>query len=331
MQMGLLGLTPSDRESWLLSTSTARGAAGHRSRRVIAVLMALIPLVALADVAVIRQQGPARQHRHPAATAAAGCATCPAAAPTAPAPPQRPVTRPAPPHPVSPAYRWAVVVGIQDYAGDTHPTFGGRGDTNAVRTALLRSGWRSDHILTLVDGQASGHAINAAMAWLAARSGPDTFSLFHFSGHVCIASRGPCAPGHAYLWSQDNQFLSESTVRTALGRVHGQAWFDFAGCEAGALDAGLSSPTRLVTGSSQASETAYEEPTWHESVWAGLVWDRAFLHGQAGTAPAAATIGQMVAYGRTQAAQLTATQSAGTQHPYVAGGDLTQTLYEPHT
>ena len=308
--------------------------------------MVLIPLVLLAGVAAVVVHRPARQPREPSAQREAGCRA--AAAPglvghagatgspaggscSAAAQSELPVARAAVPHPISPAYRWAVVIGIQDYAGDTHPTFGGRGDVDAVTRALLLSGWRSDHIRTLVDGQAGRQAITAAMAWLAARSGPETFSLFHFSGHVCIVSRGPCAAGHTYLWSQDNQFLSESTVGAVLGRVQGRAWFDFAGCEAGALDAGLSSPRRLVTGSSQASETAYEEPPWRESVWAGLVWDRAFLHGEAGTSAAKATIGQMVAYGRTRAPQLTAGQSAGTQHPYVAGGDPTEALYAPHT
>lgn len=232
---------------------------------------------------------------------------------------------------IGPADRWAVLIGIQDYAGNTHPTYGGRGDVAAIRTTLLHSGWLSDHILTLIDRQANCRAIRDAMSWLAERSSPLTFSLFHFSGHACIVSRGPCAAGHTYLWSYDNRFIPESTVGSALARVQGRAWFDFAACEAGAFDAGLSSPGRLVTASSQASETSYEEPGWNESVWSGLVWDQASQQGRAGGDPARATIGQMVEFGRVHAAQLTASQAAGPQHPYVAGGDPTQSLYAPHT
>jgi hypothetical protein len=238
-------------------------------------------------------------------------------------------TRPLPPPTIAPADRWAVLVGIQDYAGNTHSTFGAHGDVSAIRTALLRSGWRSDHILTLVDRQATGQTVINAMSWLADRSGPGTFSLFHFSGHVCIASRGPCASGHTYLWGYDNRFVSESTVGAVLGRVQGRAWFDFAGCESGAFDPGLHSAKRLVTGSSQAHETSYEQPDWNESVWGGLVWDQGFLQGHAGAKPNRATIGQMVAFGRTRAPQVTAKQAAGPQHPYVAGGDPSQTLYAP--
>jgi hypothetical protein len=239
-------------------------------------------------------------------------------------------TRPLPqPVTIAPAQRWAVLIGVQDYAGTTHSTYGARGDVKAIRTALLRSGWRSDHILTLLDGQATGQAVINAMAWLADHSGDGTYSLFHFSGHVCISSRGGCPPGHTYLWGFDNRFIPESTVGAVLGAVQGRAWLDFAGCESGAFDVGLHSAKRLVTGSSQASETSYEQPQWNESVWGGLVWDQGFLQGRAGAKPGRATIGQIVAYGRAQAPRVTANQAAGPQHPYVAGGDPTQSLYAP--
>jgi hypothetical protein len=241
-------------------------------------------------------------------------------------------TRPLPPPPpptIGPDSRWAVLIGVQDYAGNTHSTVGGRGDVSVIRTALLRSGWRSDHIRVLVDGQATGQAIINAMSWLSARSGPRTFSLFHFSGHVCIASRGPCPSGHTYLWGYDNRFVPETTVGSVLGRVQGRAWFDFAGCESGAFDAGLHSSKRLFSASSLASETSYEHPEWKQSVWNGLVWDQAFLQGHAGAAPNRANIGQMVAYGKAQAPRVTAKQARGPQHPVVVGGDPTQTLYAP--
>lgn len=226
--------------------------------------------------------------------------------------------------------RWAVVVGISTYAGSTHPTVGGVGDAAAVRSSLLHAGWRSDHIRVLTEQAASGQAILDAMSWLAARSGPTTYSLFHFSGHACIASRGPCGSGHTWLWSQDNRFLSETTVASVLGRVKGRAWFDFAACESGAFDAGLHSALRLVTASAQPDETAYEEPQWHESVWTGFAFDQGFLQGHAGSAPYRATIAQMVAFGQSSSTHYTSQQARGPQHPYAAGGDRTQTLYAPH-
>jgi hypothetical protein len=226
--------------------------------------------------------------------------------------------------------RWAVLVGIQDYASPTHDTVGGTQDVVAVRRALLHSGWRSDHILVVTGTSASGVNIQHAMSWLASHSSPKTFSLFHYSGHVCISSRGGCPSGHTWLWSQDNRFLSEDSVAAQLRQVRGHAWFDFAGCESGAFDRGLHSANVLFTSSSRGSETSYEVPDWKESVWAGLLWERGYDNGQASNGRAhSATVGAMASYAQSQAVALTSKQSAGPQHPVVAGGNPRWTLSNP--
>ena len=229
-----------------------------------------------------------------------------------------------------PAKRWAVIIGIRTYAAPTEPTYGGDGDANAVRAALLHAGWLPDHILDIRDRAASATAIQRAMTWLVRHSGPDTFTLFHYSGHVCIQSRGPCGAHHTYLWSSDNRFVPETTVAGTLSKLRGHAWVDIAGCEAGAFNRHISSPSRLFTASSQPARTSYEEPSWHESVWTGLTWDQAYLQGAAtGGAAFRATIGQMVAYGVRNTPLMTEGAQAGTQHPYVAGGSGKWTLSAP--
>ena len=231
-----------------------------------------------------------------------------------------------------PALRYALVVGVKDYAGSTHDTVGAIGDALAVRRALIGSGWRSDHILTLTDGQASAAGIRNGLAWLRAHSSPRTFSVFHYSGHVCIASRGPCDSGQAWLWGQDNRMVGAHEVVATLKQVQGRQWTDIAGCEGGAFDVdGYASPTRMFTAASQADETAYEEPRWNESVWTGLTWDQGYLKGAAhpqGKAYAA-TIAQLASYGVTQAPRYTAQQARGPQHPVLRGGDRSWTLSAP--
>jgi hypothetical protein len=228
-----------------------------------------------------------------------------------------------------PELRWAVLVGINDYAGRTHSTVGGLGDVSVIRKALLTAGWRSDHILVVKGDQASRANIRWAFGWLAQHSSSRSFSLFHFSGHVCIASRGSCPSGHAYLWAQDNGFIPETEVRSRMSQVRGYSWLDIAGCEAGAFD--LHSSKRLFTASSRADETSYESPDWKQSYWSGLVWDRGFLKGYADDKGKAhrATIGEMVAYGKRQAPVLTRKGQRGPQHPVVLGGRSSWTLYLP--
>jgi len=241
-----------------------------------------------------------------------------------PVAPAAPVRRGAPPE-----LRWAVLVGIDDYAGRTHSTVGAGGDVVAIRRALLQAGWRNDHILVVRERQATREGIRQALDWLAARSTPRTFSLFHFSGHVCTPSRGPCGDGHTWLWAQDNRFVSESELRTRMQRVRGYSWLDVAGCHAGAF--ALHSRQRLFTASSRASEKSYESKEWRQSVWTGLMWDRGFTDGQADDRGRArrATIGEMIAYGRAWAPKITRHGDYGPQHPVVMGGSGSWSIYAP--
>ncbi len=231
----------------------------------------------------------------------------------------------------TPAHRFALVVGINDYAGSTHDTVGGVGDVLAVRRALIGSGWQSSHILTLTDGQATAAGIRAGLEWLRVHSSPQTFSLFHYSGHVCIASRGPCASGHEYLWSQDNTFITDTEVVSSLKRVQGHQWMDLSACEGGGFDDGYSSPTRMFTSASQANETAYEEPRWNKSVWSGLAWDYGYNQGLADPNGKSlhATIGQFASYAVAQAPNYTSKQPRGAQHPVFRGGSPAWTLAAP--
>lgn len=237
----------------------------------------------------------------------------------------------APAQVATPAHRYALVVGIKDYAGRTHDTVGGIGDVLAVRRALIGSGWQSNHILTLTDSDATAANIRTGLSWLAAHSTKDTFSLFHYSGHVCIASRGPCADGHAYLWSYDNSFIPDDEVVSRLKQVQGKQWMDLSACEGGAFDRGYSSPDRMFTGAAAPSETAYEEPNWNESVWTGLAWDYGYNRGLADPNGKGlhATIAQLATYGVTQSPSYTHRQARGPQHPVFRGGSATWSLTAP--
>lgn len=233
------------------------------------------------------------------------------------------VRNPAPQrHVVPPRDRWALLVGISDYAGSTHSTVGGRGDALLIRRVLLENGWRSSHIRLLVDARATADNIVAGMRWLARRSAPTHFALFHYSGHTCIAGRGPCPSGHYYLWSYDNRMLSEQAVGSLLRQVRGRTWIDYMGCEAAGVVSGLASANRLVTASSRPDEKSYEYTRKHESVWVNLVWRRGFHRGEADhNDNGRVGIREAVGWARRMAPRVTAHQhSFGPQHPQVHGG-----------
>jgi hypothetical protein len=216
---------------------------------------------------------------------------------------------------------FAVVIGIQQYQGRTHPTLGGEGDAAAFMQALSNAHWPGNHILELVDGQATASNIRAAMQWLTQHSAPDTLTIFHFSGHVCIQSTGPCAANHMHLWTVDNQFISDDEVGNNLRNLQGDAWVDIAGCEAAAFDKGISNGQRLFTGSSQANEKSYEHPDWHESVWTGLSIDQGMLQHQADSnGDHIVTVREAVNWAQPRATDTTQGQKDPPQHPVINGG-----------
>jgi hypothetical protein len=221
--------------------------------------------------------------------------------------------------------RWALVVGITDYAGRTTSTAAGAADAADFREVLLRNGFPPDHVLTLTEGQATATGIRSGMQWLVDRSSPNAFSVFHYSGHVKQLSGDRDRDGESldeYLWPHDNVFISDAELSDVAGRLQGLAWIDIAGCEAGGFDDGISGPSRLFTASSRETEKSYEHPQWNNSVFAGLEIDQAMLQGLGDDdGNGKVSIQEAFAFAHDRAPGMTAKQRKGPQHPQGAGGE----------
>jgi hypothetical protein len=217
---------------------------------------------------------------------------------------------------------WAVIIGIQDYQSPTHHTIGGDGDTTVFHQMLQRNGWPDSHIVQLVDGGATMANIRGSMRWLVDHSSPGSFTIFHYSGHVCISSAGGCPSGHTFLWSVDNGFMSEQEFGQTMRGLQGMAWVDVSGCESAAFDQGISSPQRLFTAATGPHEKGYEDPGWRESVWTGLLVDQGMLQRKADqNGDGRVSLQEAVRWAQGQAAYMTSNQRPyGSQHPYAVGG-----------
>jgi hypothetical protein len=226
----------------------------------------------------------------------------------------------------NPSDRWAVLVGVNDYAGSTHDTVGAVGDVDDLHAYLVRAGFAEDHILVLEDGQASAQAIRDALRWLGDRSTDTSLSVFHFSGHVKQASAadGDAESLDVLLWAADNRFISDGELTQWVKRIRGRSWTDIAGCEAAGFDDGLSGPQRLFTSSSLEHEKSFERRDWQNSVFTGLLVDYGMLQKQADAdGNSRVSIQEAFRYAEAQAPRITANQSPGPQHPLLAGGDGT--------
>lgn len=222
------------------------------------------------------------------------------------------------------ADRFAVVIGISKYKSPTKATVGGAGDAADVRQALVQSGFRPENIMTLVDGAATLSAARSAMRWLVDQSRDDTFTVFHFSGHVKLLGGDPDRDGEKVdeaLWLAENRFMVDREFSETLRALRGDSWINVAGCEAAGFDEGLSGPRRLFTASSREPEKSYERPDWNNSVFVGLLVDQGILQGRAdANHDRNVSIQEAFAYAAERAPAMTRKQSHGPQHPEIAGG-----------
>lgn len=221
--------------------------------------------------------------------------------------------------------RWALLIGIEQYQGQTQDIVGGAGDVSLMRDLLIRNGWSAERIRTLTNGQATASAIREGLEWIASHCGsPSSRCVVHYTGHTKQISTGEGGEGlHEYLWPTDNKFISDTEFSGYIRRLKGHAWINVAACEAAGFDNGISSPKRLFTAASGELEKAYEHPGWRTSIWNGLLVRDAILEGK-GDADGNGTVSlaEAFSYGAEHAPRLTAREATGPQHPYTAGGNL---------
>jgi Caspase domain len=215
-----------------------------------------------------------------------------------------------------PGDKWALVIGVDLFQGGTRPNYGGAADANDMRNALLRNGFPADHIRVLTDAGARAADIRAGLAWLAANSTPKSFSVVSYSGHV--QQRGSTE----YLWPHDNVFIADTEFAALVNQVKGKMWVNVSGCEAAGFDVGISSPTKLFTASSRATEKSYEWPEAGASVYSYYLVRRGMLEGLADSnRDFRVSVQEAFRYAAANAPAFTAGQAQGPQHPQIAGGD----------
>ena len=229
--------------------------------------------------------------------------------------------------------KWALLVGVDAYRAPVSRTGGSVGDVEDLHKVLLDSGWPADHIRILTDERATAAAIREGWRWLQSVSSDTSFSVFHYSGHIKQMTGDRDRDGEnqdEFLWPVDNNFLSDGELGANMRALKGMAWVDISGCEAAGLNDNIASPKRLFTGASQEHEKAYDHSGWRNSIFTGLLADRGMLQGQGdANADGLVSIHEAFRFAEAQAPEFTKRQSAGPQHPYMAGGDGTEWFIAP--
>ena len=166
---------------------------------------------------------------------------------------------------------WALLIGINDYAGNTKDNIGSRQDARDLRQHLFDTGWRSDHVALISDRYATASMIIQGIRWLASKTNDQSVVIFHYSGHqnyTRTSSDGDNETRDQMIRASDNRYILDGVLGRELGRVRAaRMWINLALCRAaGFNDRGMVKPGRVITYSSRESELSYEDPAVHYTV-----------------------------------------------------------------
>ncbi|MFN2641531.1 MAG: caspase domain-containing protein [Actinomycetota bacterium] len=167
---------------------------------------------------------------------------------------------------------WALIIGINDYAGSTRDNVGSYQDATSLRSYLTALGWRNDHIMLIGNRSATRRHVIDGLRWLASKTDAASTVVFHYSGHEMPFHNDPDGDGESLdvaLWLADNNLLLDHDLGRLLSPIHAQKmWLNFAVCRAGGFnDPGTAKSGRLITYSSPVGELSYEDPSVSHSVF----------------------------------------------------------------
>ncbi|HLW16408.1 MAG TPA: caspase family protein [Actinomycetota bacterium] len=168
--------------------------------------------------------------------------------------------------------KWALLIGLNDYAAPTVDNIGARQDAEGLATTLVHLGWRTDHIIVIKDRDGTAQHILDGIRWLAYKTRSNSTVVFHYSGHENFRWTSVDSDGDTrdvMIWAADNRYINDGTLGLELNRVAAyHMWIDISTCRAAGFDDyGMVKAGRILTFSSTVNELSYEDPYSHHSVF----------------------------------------------------------------
>jgi hypothetical protein len=161
--------------------------------------------------------------------------------------------------------KWAVVIGIADYAGRANDLRYPDDDARDMYNYLQSQGYPKDNIKLLLNRKARGDAIYAAIDWMAANEGPDSECVFFYSGHGSYYDGYP---------DGDNEYRDESIIEYGLRHILDTFLMDafasfesqkiafiFDSCFSGGMD-DLAGSGRVISMACGENELSWEGADW---------------------------------------------------------------------
>lgn len=183
---------------------------------------------------------------------------------------------------------YAVVVGIADYPGDGDIYTGGLdlffADDDAIlmaNTLMWVYGYQPQNVTLLTDQDATGDAVRAAIADVAAKAGPDDEVVFYFSGHAVKLNGNIRGGGSVSIltWGPETPYgvfpepISDKELKDAFAAVQtDRQIFIFDSCLGASFGEVGGEGSIVVAASGQAGTAAEDLP----AIYGG---DEFFQHG----------------------------------------------------
>lgn len=184
--------------------------------------------------------------------------------------------------------RWAVIIGISDYAGDEYDLDYCDDDALDFSNALINVyGWSISHIQLLIDGQATKANVLDAIDWMRTNEDSDDEVVFFYSGHGSVSRRNAdndperkdeCIipweiESSYYIWDGD---LSEEFSTFDSTRI----LFYFDSCYSGGMT-DLATSGRLICMACRENQVSYEISEFENGQFAYYFVDQGMLAGKA--------------------------------------------------
>ena len=225
---------------------------------------------------------------------------------------------------------WALVIGINDYAGRTRDNIGSRQDARDLRQHLFDNRWRGDHVTIISDRYATASMIIQGIRWLASKTNDQSVVIFHYAGHqnyTRTSSDGDNEARDQMIRAHDNRYILDGVLGAELNKVRAQKmWINLAVCRAGGFnDRGMIKTGRVLTYSSYESELSYEDPAVHYTVHGWYLVIEAMRQGAGDyNGDGLVTVEEAFRYAKPRITQRT----RGRQHPFIVD-KLSGSFYIP--
>lgn len=185
---------------------------------------------------------------------------------------------------------WAVMIGVNDYPGQSSDLRAAVNDATDMDLALARLGVPAGNRLLLRDGQASSAMILTAVDWLNAHAGPNATAVFFYSGHVRKVARTTEA-----IVAADGGTVTDEELAARLAPLQAKrAWIAIAACY-GAGFTEVLAPGRVLTGAASADALAYESSLYKRSYMVQYMIRQALIERRTAT-----TVQAAYAYARSE-------------------------------